>query len=169
MAEHPERWQKIAGFEHFDVSNLGRVRSRRTGKELSPGKGRNGAPVVGLRDKDNRPTTRFVSVLVARAFLGEPPSPTAVVTHANGDKADNRACNLRWVKRKDFDGWRHLRYGAANSNARLNEQAVREIRSAFAAGTSYAALSRKYGVSDTSIRKVVARETWAHVKENERE
>lgn len=165
MSEHPERWQKIEGFEHFEVSNLGRVRSRGTGKELSTHQGRNGAPVVGLRDENGKTTTRFVSGLAARAFLGAPPSPTAVVTHLNGDKTDNRASNLRWVERRDYDGWRHVRYGAANNKSRLNEQAVREIRRAFAEGASYAALSRKYGVADTTVRKVVARETWAHVKE----
>jgi hypothetical protein len=69
------------------------------------------------------------------------------------------------TKRVNIVSWlrgrhgRHLR-GEQVATAKLTEEAVRGIR---ASGASMDDLARQYGVSDTTIRRVVTREYWKHV------
>lgn len=58
--------------------------------------------------------------------------------------------------------------GEGNGNAILTEEAVRDIRSAYARGRkgrpgNAAALAEKYGVTIDTIRDVAARRAWKHV------
>ena len=54
--------------------------------------------------------------------------------------------------------------GERNTNAKLTEAAVREIRALYAAGgISQQALADWYGVNQTKISDVVRRKTWKHV------
>lgn len=41
--------------------------------------------------------THYVHKLVAQAFIGPRPIRACVIDHINGEKYDNRACNLRYV------------------------------------------------------------------------
>lgn len=108
-----ERWRPVVGWEGFyDVSNLGRVRSRDRwipavnrdgtprvnkfrGKVLKGTPDKNGYLKVNLRDGLGRVKTRMIHCLVAEAFIG--PRPTGqVVCHFPNGSWDNRASNLRW-------------------------------------------------------------------------
>lgn len=97
-------WREVAGWPAYEVSNDGRVRSRRrrgtAGGELTPWLGGNEDArylYVTLTDRGRRwdPT---VHKLVAEAFL--PPAPTEdhQVDHVDGDRWNNRAANLEWVE-----------------------------------------------------------------------
>jgi len=49
--------------------------------------------------------------------------------------------------------------------AKLNEQAVRDIRKRWAQGVdSFKTLAKEYGVSDATVSQVVHRDTWRHVE-----
>lgn len=54
--------------------------------------------------------------------------------------------------------------GSANSQAKLSEASVLEIREAYArGGTTYAALGDKYQVTWTTVRQIVQGKNWSHV------
>lgn len=53
-------------------------------------------------------------------------------------------------------------FGAKNPRAKLTEVEVLTIR-ASAAHCSKAALARRFGVGETAIRKIVTRQSWAHI------
>lgn len=60
--------------------------------------------------------------------------------------------------------------GTAHHSAKLTPAKVRQIRKSYEVRDrngvrkwSYAALSRKYGVTSQSIRDVITRKSWAHV------
>ena len=69
---------------------------------------KNGYPTVNLTQRVGRGKlkTCLVHVLVAFAFIGNPPTPygkskgCSVVRHLNGDKSDCSVNNLEWVQRK---------------------------------------------------------------------
>lgn len=98
-----ERWEPIRGFDGYEVSDLGRVRSLdrddsigrpRSGRILRPAPG--GSGYLTVRPSTNaRPVTRTVHSLVLEAFVGARPDGMEAC-HLNGNKLDNRAVNLRW-------------------------------------------------------------------------
>lgn len=89
-----ELWEKIAGYENYSVSNLGRIKNLSTGKILKPINSGNGYFRVALYSASK---VQLVSVhrLVATAFIpNEKNLPQ--VNHKNENKADNTADNLEW-------------------------------------------------------------------------
>jgi DNA-directed RNA polymerase sigma subunit (sigma70/sigma32) len=97
------------------------------------------------------------------------------VHHVNGDRSDNRPANLVICEDQSYHQLLHQRAdpqrqrGTNNGNARLTREAVLVIRSRYADGeTTLAALGTEFRVTKETIRKVVARETWAHIKDDTR-
>ena len=55
--------------------------------------------------------------------------------------------------------------GTDNHSSKLNVKKVREIRRLFAKrNLAYSDLAKRYGVIPGSIKKVIERDTWRHVK-----
>jgi hypothetical protein len=90
--EHPtdEIWRPSVRFPRYEASCLGRIRNTKTGHTLSPWRMRNGYLQVNVRRK-----AVTVHSIVLDAFWGPRPEGRQA-SHLNGDRADNRAENLRW-------------------------------------------------------------------------
>jgi hypothetical protein len=59
--------------------------------------------------------------------------------------------------------------GEAHNKAKLTDEKVLEIRRLFNAGYSESALVKKFKVCQSTINRVILRQTWSHVKEPEPE
>ena len=96
LHEPEERWKPVVGNPNYRVSDAGRVHSLLTSKYLrANASGRYLA--VALRFEGTT-TTRYIHHLVAEAFHG--PRPDGLdICHGNGNRADNRAANLRYDTR----------------------------------------------------------------------
>jgi hypothetical protein len=92
-----EEWRDIPGIEGYEVSSLGRVRTKP--KILKPYLNpSNGYLTIRLgRRQFNGPIHR----LVCLAFHGPPPQERMDVAHGDGRKLNNRAENLRWATRAE--------------------------------------------------------------------
>lgn len=91
-----EEWRPIPGFDGYEVSNLGRVMSYKTGKPRLRKICMNddGYLHVGL-SRDDGPITKKVQGLVMRAFAG--PLPEGMHTrHLDGNKLNNALSNLSY-------------------------------------------------------------------------
>lgn len=189
MAEQPanidsEIWKDIPGWDGFQVSSLGRVRSldrirmQRQYGTLAPVlyKGQvksqsrcpqTGYMKVGLSVPGRKRKTWNVNVLVCMAFHGPKP-PRHEAAHWNGDRADNRLSNLRWATRKEnlADRERHgtVNCGERNGGAKLTVEQVLAIREAHKAGIMPTALGKQYGLNPRHVCDIVARRRWAHVE-----
>lgn len=104
VSESIERWRSVRHHEgRYEVSNLGRVRSlaridarghHQEGQILRPSIRADGYVQVRLYNAVVG-ATKKVHRLVLEAFTG--PRPDGMeACHANGDRSDNRAGNLRW-------------------------------------------------------------------------
>jgi HNH endonuclease/NUMOD4 motif len=180
----PERWLPVDGFPHYEVSDLGRVRSldrvipcrnRWGGVHLSPYRGCLLKPkadayghLILTLYRDQIPYMCAVHRLVATAFIGPCP-PGKEVCHGPGGKTDNRAVNLRYDThtgnmadrlRDGTDG-----RGTKNHQAKLTEAAVADIRSRARAGRRgiQKKLADEYGVDPLTISFIVNRKTWKHI------
>ena len=105
-----EIWKSIPDYEGYEVSNLGRVKSLKFGKEriLKSHLNSSSYLTVGLF-KDNKRKPFQVHQLVAIAFLNHTPSGMKlVINHINFDKQDNCVENLEIVTQRENSNRKHL-------------------------------------------------------------
>jgi hypothetical protein len=114
MENQKEIWKTIGGYENYQVSNLGNVRSlnyRRSGltKVLNPIINSAGYYNINLY-LDGVSNIRQVHQLVAIAFLGHTPCGFKfVVNHKNFIKTDNRLTNLEIVTNRENCNLKHIK------------------------------------------------------------
>jgi len=90
-----ERWRRVLCFEQYDISNKGRVRSRKgfPYRILNPTTAKGGFKRVVLFGVSGS-RSFYVHNLVLAAFADFDPASPLPVVHLNGDKSDNRLENL---------------------------------------------------------------------------
>ena len=117
-----ETWKAIVGYEGiYEVSDLGRVRSLKHGKEkiLKPGNNGRGYLFVVLC-KDGKYKNTKVHRLVAEAFIPNP-LHLETVNHKDEYKTNNSASNLEWMTRAD-----NKRY-SANKPVQMFDKSTGEL------------------------------------------
>ena len=93
-----EIWKDIKGYEGiYQVSNLGRIKSLKYGKEviMKPKPNTHGYIRVSIT-MHNKKKSIAVHRLVAETFIPNPDNKPCI-DHINTNRADNRVENLRWV------------------------------------------------------------------------
>jgi len=171
--QHEERWTQIEDWP-YEVSTHGRV--RRMPGENSPS-GRVLRQQVYARvpmcDR-SRKTKGLVHQLVARAFLGPMPTPQHTeINHINGVTTDNRIENLEWTTRREsqlhaIDTGLSAGRGEDHPRAKITDEKVSEIRRSYTgAWGEQGRLGKKYGITQVSVSKIIARETWTHLDDDD--
>jgi hypothetical protein len=99
-----ELWRPIAGFEAYEVSNMGRVRRAVDGIRTYVGRiikthiGTGGYVNISLNNKDKKRCTKSLHTIVAKAFIPNPEN-LPEVNHL-GPKIDCRASMLEWCTKR---------------------------------------------------------------------
>jgi len=100
-----ENWAPIDGYPLFEVSDQGRVRNRKTGHIKIPQFNQDNCANVLLVAR-GRQSRRSIAVMVAEAFMEEPPHDwNASPVHLDGDRTNCAVENLAWRPR-----WFAIRY-----------------------------------------------------------
>lgn len=176
-----EIWKDIKDYEgYYMVSNLGRVKSldrvattkrgvvkNTKGKILNLTLKNNGYLSVMFSLKDKR--KRFhVHRLVAYAFI-ENIHSKPFVNHINGIKTDNSVINLEWCTHKENaqHALKHnlTKKGEESTSSKLTENQVIAIRRLYRLNPKFnkLKLSKKLGVQDTTIHKIIKNQRWKHI------
>lgn len=115
-----EEWRPVVGFEGYEVSSHGRVRSFRrspTGRVLVGNRITNGYLQLDLRRGTGKATRagKLIHCLVLEAFVGPRPDGHEAC-HNDGDQLNNHLSNLRWDTHVEnaLDTKRHGRHFQAN-------------------------------------------------------
>lgn len=119
-----EIWKDKKDYEgHYQVSNCGRVKSIKFGKEriLKPFTDGRGYLYVNLC-KNNKQKTYKVHRLVAEAFLPNP-NNLPMINHRDENKSNNSVNNLEWcdVKYNNTYGTRIERVSEKNTNGKRSK------------------------------------------------
>ncbi|NQW48349.1 MAG: HNH endonuclease, partial [Planctomycetes bacterium] len=169
-------WRPLAAFgigRRFEVSNYGHVRRCQPGRNTTVGRmmaGRltqQGYVLVKMRVHGMRHgVTKTAHILVASAFLPAPQPGERVIDHINGDKTDNRPCNLEWVTQQE-NTRRAVAAGRFHHNgrhvaAKLSQADVNELRCTAGDRTREGHASH-YGVSPSTIDDALTGRTHASV------
>jgi hypothetical protein len=174
-----EVWKAIKGYEgHYEVSNLGRVRSLdRTittvrGPRVKRGRiikfqlaGR-GYPKVELQLVGCVQTV-YIHQLVAYAFVGVRPSGWEI-NHKDGNKLNNCSSNLEYLTRSNNQkhandiGLKSDR-GEGNAVSVLKNEDVLEIRRLVGLGHTQVSVAKKFGVSFQHVSDIHRRLCWKHI------
>ena len=123
--------------EYYSVSDDGKVRNDKTGKELKPNTDKDGYLYYVLCYRGDRRTVK-AHRLVAETWIPNPDNKPAV-DHINGDRTDNSADNLRWVTNKE---------NTNNPNTLPNLKKALSKRDAYAIGAI-----RNFGRIKTTVYK----------------
>ena len=157
----------IPGFEGYEASNDGRVRSfwrrGRSGKlgasshELAGNINRDGYRYVAVKPTGGGECPMFVHRLVLFAFVGPCPDGMQAL-HGNGDPGDNRLPNLRWGTHaeNEDDKERHGRRprGARHGMAKLSDAAIADIRARRAVGETLVSIATVHGVTHSHVAQI---------------
>lgn len=168
-----ERWLPVAmpGYQDFyDVSDHGRVRSRKFGKikMLCPHVNHDSYQRINLTWPKR--TTRMHSVhrLVALTFIGPPPTEKHVVAHNDGTTDNNRVSNLRWAtsaeNRADMVLHGTAKRGARHNLAKLSEDDVANVYKLRESGLLQREIAEHYGVTTVCINSILRGKNWGYLK-----
>lgn len=153
------RWRDIDGYPNYEVSDLGDIQNKKTGKYLIPiNRGRYLA--VNLCNKGKMKTLN-INRLVLLSFREQPSPKHNHAAHYDGNPYNNRLDNLRWAtcQENTDDRRRHGRIarGSSQGLSKLTEEDVISIRKSSAVA---AELAKAYGVCIKTIYRVKQRRTW---------
>ena len=145
-----EEFRDIKGFENYQVSNLGRIYSKKRRACLRVKKlvGR-GYYQVRL-SKDGKYCYKNLHRLIAETFLPNPDN-LRIVNHINGNKLDNRLSNLEWA---DDCGQQHeacLLGLKPTTKHVLTESEIVEVYKMYSLGTSVKEIAELF---DTRIQQI---------------
>lgn len=110
----------------------------------------------------------LVHRLVLLSFLGEP-AKNMQTNHKNGIKTDNRLVNLEWVTAKEnirhaIDVLGKKRNGTHNSNSKLNNSQVREIKRMINNGIPNVKIAKIFKVHRHHISNIKTGRRWKHAR-----
>jgi hypothetical protein len=108
-----ENWLPVKGYEgHYEVSDLGRVRSLKWGKcrILSENTNSVGYSIIKLC-KEGKYKSKGVHQIVAMSFLNHNPNGhNFVVNHIDFNKTNNRLTNLEIISNRDNSNLLHKKF-----------------------------------------------------------
>lgn len=176
-----EIWKPVVGYEGlYDVSNLGRVKSRdRLTKRrdhrrvVVPGRvmvtrARGNTPYIRviLRGGNGRSKTHAVHRLVLFAFCGAPKAGHSA-RHMDGNPENNALRNLAWATHSDNcrDKERHgtSQRGERNGRASMTDAQAAMVLRLYAMGEPLAVIAAKHNLRLHAVRALAGGRSWKHL------
>lgn len=173
-----EKWKEIKFGKgvtlryRYAVSSSGRMASYT--KDVTDGDLLKGATIQGYSSLNLRPNgesyTRYLHKLVAEFFVPKKSNKQKFVIHADYNKKNNLAKNLRWATQEEVN--EHYRknpalklVGSRIRYSKLTEAKVVKIKEMLNSGrTTVKNIASKFDISAMQIFRIKRGENWGHVK-----
>ena len=155
-----EEWRKIKDYEHYLISNQGRVYSNRSKIFRTLSFDKDGYPYVTLHDKGKQ-LKKFIHALVLENFVG--PRPDGMITrhYPDQDKTNNNLENLSWSTPKINS---RDRYEDFHANTVLTKDNIIDIKNKLLSGNyTQADIHREYGISRQCVLDIKSNKSWEDI------
>ena len=167
-----EIWKVIPGFNRYEASNLGNIRTlnwKNSGRTvvMKPAISKKGYLTTVMLNNEGKYKNVKIHRMVAFAFLGVPDDMSLTVNHKNHIKDDNRPENLEYMTALDnardaWDNGLQKWHGENNGFSKLTEKQVLEIREKFIPFKyPKKQLALEYGVSVGAIKNILLGRSWS--------
>lgn len=165
-----ETWKRINGYEEYEISNLGRVKSfkrDRKGKIMKPKF--SGEYLAVTLCADGQQERKTIHRLVAEHFI---PNPSGLpwVNHKDGNKLNNKVTNLEWVTPSENNnhaykiGLKKGVKGEKHGRSKLNEIDVITIyHLAKSEVIPIKKIANKFGVTFQTVSDIKLEKRWKHL------
>ncbi len=150
----------------YSVSKGGRVWSNKTRLYLKPSICGGGYYRVILW-YSGKSTSKSVHQMVLETYIRDKEKGQEC-RHLDGDKLNNSLCNLCWGSSSENskDTISHARgKGEGSNGCTLSPEKVKEIRKLYEEGLLQVEIGKMFGVTDTTISKIVTGKSWSWVDE----
>lgn len=164
-----EKWKNVDGFENYQISNLGSVKSlpkkvknkqgyRTTRLRFLKPTISHGYAIVMLNYKRLR-----VHRLVALAFIPNI-DDKPFINHIDGNKLNNHFTNLEWCTQKEnvhhaFE----TNLTSGKNGAILTNNQVTEIKKLLNGGITQTVIAKKFNVNRVTITLINTKKTWKEI------
>ena len=120
--------------------------------------------------RDGKTFGMFIHRAVALAYIQNPEN-LPHINHKDGDPTNNNVNNLEWcdaaanARHAVANGLTKMpkQSGSSNSQSRLTETQIREIRARHSDGQSCAAIARSFGLNPKTAWDICHFKRWAHI------
>lgn len=176
-----EEWKDIPGFNSYQVSNLGNIRTigrmvvnkgqferKISARNLAPMNNGRGYLAASIQIKGQGKKNLYIHRLVASLFIPNPDN-LPEVNHIDGDKSNNNISNLEWVStqqnRDHAVRTGLIRRGERIHSSKLTADQVLLIYDTVIKNPSInkSELGRKYGINCTTVIKIQRKQRWKHL------
>ena len=94
-----EKFVKVKGYDGYEVSNTGKIKSLKTNRLLTPQKNNCGYLYILLTDSNKKVKINLIHRLVFDSFIGI--DDGLEINHLDEDKENNRLDNLELITHED--------------------------------------------------------------------
>lgn len=130
-----EKFVKVKGYEGYEVSNTGKIKSLKTNRLLKPQKNNCGYLYILLTDQNKKVKINLIHRLVFDSFVGI--DEGFEINHLDEDKENNKLDNLELITHENnLKKYREnhpffMNYMAQKSSLKRQEKKIEKMRVAF--------------------------------------
>lgn len=161
-----ELWKVIPELDMYEISNMGKIKSKRKNKLMNLVEDSDGYLIICLH-QNKKQFNKKVHRLIIEAFNGK---SELEVNHKDGNKKNNKLDNLEYctMMQNQQHAWstglRKAKSGKDSHYAKLTEDQVRHIRELLIMDLSQASIARNFGISQSTVYKIKHKQIWKNLK-----